>query len=157
MKVYLAGIIDGEKIEKCKFWRHQIINHYSNWKNSGKNYGDICFLNPLNGEDDISKDGMSSNIPPSAIFIKDYNAIRKSDLFIVNMDTYKSKRTNIGTIMEIAFAYEHKIPILMITRDQMHYKHPFVISVVNCYFKSIKELLESRAINVFYKAFHASP
>ena len=157
MKIYLAGIIDGEKIIECRIWRQQIIEYYSNWKNSGKNYGDVCFLNPLNGEDSISEDGMNSNIPPSAIFMKDYNAIRKSDLFIVNMDTYGSKRTNIGTIMEIAFAYESKIPILMITTDEMHKKHPFVCSVVNCYFSSVKELLEKKIINTFYKAFNAAP
>lgn len=96
MKVYLAGIIDGKTIVKCREWRHKIIAHYSNWKNSGKNYGTLCFLNPLNGEDNISKDGLSSNLPPQAIFIKDYNAIKKCDLFIVNMNNFGAKRIQFG-------------------------------------------------------------
>ncbi|MCK9429010.1 MAG: hypothetical protein M0R17_03230 [Candidatus Omnitrophica bacterium] len=154
MKIYLAGIISEKEIDLCRAWRSQIIDHYSNWKNSGKNYGDVCFLNPLNGEDNIS--GLTSNIPPSAIFIKDYNAIRISNLFIVNMDNFGSDRVNVGTILEIAFAYEAKLPILMITTDDMHKQHPFLSTMVNCYFTSVEELLEKKIINTFYKAFNSS-
>ena len=157
MKIYLAGIIEGSKIDLCRTWRQELIACYSNWKGSGKNYGTICFLNPLNGEDNFSNDGLSSDFPPAAIFIKDYNAIKKSDLFIVNMDTFGSSRTNIGTLLEIAFAYEARIPVVMITNNEMHKKHPFLSSIVSYYCESVEELINKKVINTFYKAFNSAP
>ncbi|MEM4260870.1 MAG: nucleoside 2-deoxyribosyltransferase [Candidatus Woesearchaeota archaeon] len=157
MKVYLAGIIDGTNIDKCKEWRTKIITHYTNWKNTGKNYGDICFLNPLNGEDQISDDGLSSHLPGKAILTKDYNAIKKCDLFIVNMDTFGVARPPIGTIMEIAFAYEFKKPVMMITTEELYKKHPFISNMVDWYFDSVDDMLNQKAINIFYKAWHSAP
>lgn len=156
MKIYLAGIIDGKKIKKCKEWRNKIINHYSDWKGKG-NYGDICFLNPLNGEDNISLDGLSSNLPPQGILIKDYNAIKICDLFIVNMDVFGVKRYPIGTISEITFAYEFRKPIILISKDKVYKEHPFTKSMVSCYFDTVEDLLKSKTINIFYKAFNSAP
>jgi nucleoside 2-deoxyribosyltransferase len=156
MLIYLAGIIDGKNIEKCKEWRTQIINHYTNWKNTNQNYGDVCFLNPINGENQISEDGLSSHIPSRAILDKDYNAIKKCDLFIVNMNVFGVNRPPIGTIMEIAFAYEFKKPIIMITQDEIYKKHPFVSNMISWYFNSVDDLLNQKAINIFYKAWHSS-
>ena len=152
--VYLAGIIDGKNIEKCHDWRNQIINTYSNWKNTQQNYGDIAFLNPLNGETEISKDGLASNVPPKAILDKDYNAIKNSNLFIVNMETYGVQRPPIGTLMEIAFAYEFRIPIIMITTDNVYHQHPFVSNMVSWYFESVEEMIKEKSINKFYKSCH---
>lgn len=153
--VYLAGIIDGLQIDKCHEWRNKIIKTYSDWKNKG-NYGDISFLNPLNGESEISKDGLSSNVPSKVILIKDYNAIKNSKLFIVNMETFGVQRPPIGTIMEIAFAYEFRIPIIMITQDEVYRKHPFVSNMVHWYFNNVDEMIEAKAINHFYKSLHSA-
>jgi hypothetical protein len=153
--VYLAGIIDGNHIDNCNEWRNKIIAKYSNWKNAG-NYGDISFLNPLNGETEIAKDGLSSNVPSKVILIKDYNAIKSSKLFIVNMETFGVQRPPIGTLMEIAFAYEFRIPIIMIAQEEVYKKHPFVSNMVHWYFDSVDEMLEAKAINQLYKAFHSS-
>jgi nucleoside 2-deoxyribosyltransferase len=155
--VYLAGMIDKKNIDKCREWRHKIIAHYSNWKNSGKNYGTLCFLNPLNGEDKFSKDGLKSNLPPSAIFMKDYNAIKKCDLFIVNMETFNVQRAPIGTISEISLAYEMRKPIFMITTDKTYRRHPFISTMVSWYFTSVDDMLKKKAINIFYKAFNSAP
>jgi nucleoside 2-deoxyribosyltransferase len=156
MKVYLAGIIDGKKIKQCREWRAKIIDHYKNWKNSGHNYGNLEFLNPLNGEDNISADGFTSNLPPSAILMKDYNAIKMSDLFVANMDVFGVKRYPIGTLMEIAFAYEFRKPIILISKEPIYKKHPFVGTMVNCFVDNVDELLKQKIINTFYKAFNAS-
>jgi len=156
VKIYLAGIIDGEKIKNCKAWRKKITLHYTNWKDSKSNYGNICFLDPVNGEENISKDGLTSHVPSKAILIKDYNAIKNCDLVVVNMNTFGVKRPPIGTIMEIAFAFEFKKPIFMITKEKIYKKHSFVSNMVDWYFDSVDDLLEQKAINTFYKAFNSA-
>ena len=156
MRIYLAGIIDGKHISECREWRTKIISHYTNWKGTEKNYGEICFLNPLNGEASISEDGLSSHLPSKAILIKDYNAIKKCDLFLVNMNTFGVDRPAIGTLMEIAFAYEFRKPVMMITSDDLYKKHPFVSNMVDWYFDSVDDILTQKAINTFYKAFNSA-
>jgi nucleoside 2-deoxyribosyltransferase len=157
MRVYLAGMIPkGESLIYAKEWRTKVINYYSNWKNSGKNYGNICFLNPLNGEDQISDDGLSSNIPSKAILTKDYAAVRSSDLCIFNMDQFGDPRIPFGTILEIGFAYEKRIPSIMITKDDVYKKHPFISNMIDMYFETIDDLLNKKAINIFYKAFNSA-
>jgi len=156
MKVYLAGIIDGKNIEKCREWRHKVIKHYTNWKNTGKNYGDLCFLNPLNGEDNVSPDGLTSNVPTKAILDKDYIAIKTCDLFIAYMENFGVERPMLGTIMEIAFAYEFRKPIILISDNELYKKHPFICNMVSWYFDTVDDMLKQKAINIFYKAFNSS-
>ena len=47
------------------------------------------------------------------VFDYDTNALRKSDLVIVNFNDLQS----VGTIMEIAIAHEHRIPIIGLNKD----------------------------------------
>lgn len=155
MYVYLAGIIQGSVIDECIKWRRTVVDHYNNWKGSGIPYNDLYFIDPCNGEKDISDDGMTSNIPTKVILDKDYSAIKKCDLFIANMNKFGVDRPPIGTIMEVAFAYEFHKPIIMITDETVYYKHPFVSNMVSWYFKSVEQMLEAKAINQFYKAFHS--
>ena len=159
MKVYLAGIIPGGKeLEQAKEWRTKVIQHYSNWKGSGSNYGTLSFLNPLNGEiETISEDGMTSCVPPKAILTKDYNAIKKCDLFVVNMNTFGVTRPPLGTILEIGMAWEARKVIMMITQDELYKKHPFVSNMVDWYFDSVEDMLEKKAINILYKSFNSAP
>ena len=156
MKVYLAGLIQGSVIDKCIAWRKQIVTHYSNWKGLGKPYIDLDFLDPCNGETGLSDDGLASDVPKKVILDKDYNAIKKSDLFIANMNNFGVERPLIGTIMEIAFAYSFRIPIIMIAREQVYYEHPFVSNMVSWYFNTVEEMLETKAINQFYKAWNSA-
>jgi len=116
MKVYLAGYITGgENLNKCIEWRRKIRNHYDNWKDSHERYP-ICWLDPLNsGEgDNISHDGLKSKVPPHAIVHKDYRCVEISDLIVVNMDTFGCNRPLKGTICELSWAWDKKIPIVMI-------------------------------------------
>jgi len=156
MKVYLAGLIQGSVIDQCIGWRKKVVEHYSNWKNTGKTYGDLEFLDPCNGESDVSKDGLSSNLPKRVILDKDYNAIKKCDLFVGNMDSFGVDRPLLGTTMEIAFAHCFRVPIILITNDRVYKEHPFVSEMVSWYFETVDEMLEEKAINQFYKAWHTA-
>lgn len=156
MKVYMAGLIEYSVIDKCIQWRKQIVDHYSNWKNSGKVYGDICFIDPTNGESGFSNNGTSTLLPSKVILEKDYMAINKCDLFIANMDSFGVTRPLIGTIMEIAFAYTWHKPIIMITTDALYKNHSFVSNMVSWYFESVEDMLDKKAIQQYFKAWHSA-
>jgi nucleoside 2-deoxyribosyltransferase len=152
MKIYLAGLIHGSVINECKLWRRTIVNHYNNWKNSGKMYGNISFLDPCNGEEQVSQDGLSSNLPAKVIFDKDYNSVKNCDLLIANMNNFGVSRPLIGTTMEVAFAYEFHKPVILITDQEVYRKHPFFTSIVSWYFNDINEMLNTKAIQLFFKS-----
>ncbi len=153
LSIYLAGYIQGTVIEECKAWRNQIIDHYENWKDSGLAYP-INWMNPLNGESEISDDGLKSSVPPNFIFHKDKQCVKRSDLLIVNMDTFGQDRPLTGTQWEMCWAEDNDIPIFMITKDQMHHEYPFYIPSISWYFESVDEMLEAKAINKLYKAYN---
>jgi nucleoside 2-deoxyribosyltransferase len=88
MKVYLAGRISGDHIEKCLVWRKQIVNHYNDY--NGKGQYPISFLCPLNSGEDktLDKLGLKSHIPSNLIYDKDLLSIQHSDVIIANMEDF---------------------------------------------------------------------
>ncbi len=108
-------------------------------------------MDPCNGEEDVSADGLSSSIPSQAIFTRDYQCVKRADLLVVNTDKFGQDRPLVGTIFELAWAFEHHIPVIMITQEEMYRKHPFLENNVAWYFETVEELLEKKCINFFYK------
>jgi nucleoside 2-deoxyribosyltransferase len=156
MKIYLAGFIQGTVIDKCIAWRKQIRDHYDNWKGQGS-YG-ICFLDPLNGEhfNEISPDGLKGSLPSNAIVHKDYHCVKNADLIVCNMDTFGQERPLIGTMFELAWAYEFRKAVVLITDNHVYEQHPFLTNTVSWYVKNVDELLDKKIINTFYKAWNSA-
>lgn len=67
----------------------------------------------------------------------DLNRLRKSDLVIVNFNDMYS----LGTMAEIAIAYEKKIPIVGLDVDKQEL-HPWQVEMTNRIFTNISELFE---------------
>ena len=67
----------------------------------------------------------------------DLNKVRNSDLLIVNFNDMYS----LGTMAEIAIAYEKKIPIIGLDRDKQDL-HPWQIEMCNRIFDDIDEMLD---------------
>lgn len=67
----------------------------------------------------------------------DLNRLRKSDLVIVNFNDMWS----LGTMAEIAIAYDRKIPIIGLDVDNQEL-HPWQIEMTNRIFNNISELFE---------------
>ena len=88
MHVYLAGRISGDRIGSCLTWRHDIINHFKNYKNKGAY--PISFLCPLNSGEasSVDKQGLTSSIPPNLIYDKDLLSVRTADVVVANMDDF---------------------------------------------------------------------
>jgi hypothetical protein len=154
MKIYLAGYINGKVIDKCVGWRKQVREYYENWK--GKERYPIIWMDPLNGKEyeKISGDGLTAEVPPNSIIHRDYKCVVKADLIIANMDTFGEDRPLTGTICELAWAWEHHIPIIMISKEDRYIKHPFTAHFSSWTVGSVEEMLERRVVNYFFKGWH---
>jgi hypothetical protein len=99
LKVYLAGRISGDHIEKCLGWRKEITNYFRDYK--GKGAYPIAFLDPLNSGEADSVDGMglTSSIPPNLIYDKDILSVETADVIIANMEDFFE--CNIGHILQL--------------------------------------------------------
>lgn len=67
----------------------------------------------------------------------DLNKVRNSDLIIVNFNDM----TSLGTMSEIAIAYEKRIPIIGLDVDKQKL-HPWQIEMTNRIFHDMDEMLE---------------
>lgn len=69
----------------------------------------------------------------------DLNKVRNSDLIIVNFNDLKS----LGTMAELAIAYEHRIPVLgLCTEESYSMLHPWQKEMSNRIFGDIDELID---------------
>ena len=69
----------------------------------------------------------------------DLNKVRNSDLIIVNFNDLKS----LGTMAELAIAYEHRIPVLgLCTEESYSMLHPCQKEMSNRIFGDIDEMLD---------------
>jgi len=94
LRVYLAGRIAGNCINKSLEWRKKIIANYKNYKNRGAY--PIVFLDALNSKeaDSIDKLGLTSIIPPNLIYDKDMLSIKTADVIVANMDDFMEEEIN---------------------------------------------------------------
>ncbi len=146
MKVYLAGFIQGSKLKECIEWRKRVRNYY-------KLNPDIEFLDPFSGKDldSISQDGLNSSTPRNAIVHRDYAAVTGSELIVANMNTFGESRPPIGTICELAWAWENKIPIILISSDKNYVEHPFISYFASQTAKDVEDLLKHDMIGFFFQ------
>lgn len=130
-RIYLSGGMGSLTMEEQSKWRNQVINAIK--------YGDYhcekkpIFFNPVdfyNFENNIHKSERE-------IVEFDLNAVRKSDLIIVNFNDPKS----LGTCAELAIAYEMKIPIIGINKDNQEL-HPWLVEFTTRMCDSLKEAVE---------------
>lgn len=107
--VYLAGPITGLSWEQITEWRKQVTAALA---------PDIDCFSPLRGKEYLAqetsvKDQYDKYIMSTqrGILIRDhYDATRRSLLFVNLLNTVK---VSIGTVMEIAWAHEARVPIVL--------------------------------------------
>ena len=150
MNIYLAGYISGKKLDECLAWRKKIRQYFDL---KPKWHGEIAFLDPLNGKKfgEIDAEGLKSNIPGKAFVKRDYKCVKIADLLIVNLNTFGESRPLTGTIYELAWAWLHKIPVIVITTDVNYLEHPFIKDTACIIVSSVEEILEKDYIEYYYK------
>lgn len=112
-KVYLAGPITGCNWGESENWRDEVARLAVL---SGA-FKDVEFFSPLRGKDYLKgeaeiKDsyGQHQMSTAKSIMLRDSYDVRTADALIVNF--MGAKRVSIGTVMEVAWAYERRIPVI---------------------------------------------
>ena len=127
-RIYLAGPMGGLTYKEANHWRQFVsrsLYHASD--------GQIVSFSPMRGVErpKSSETALTNNdscrpfVTPRTIIVRDYVDCQKADLIFVNF--LGAKTLSIGTIMEIGFAYAHRIPIVaVIESDNVHANHPMM-------------------------------
>ena len=129
--MYLSGGMSGLSFEEQTKWRSQIKNAilYGGYEYDFK----PVFFDPTMKYNFEEKRHKSEH----EIFEYDLNALRKSDLVIVNFN----RPNSLGTSMELAIAHEHRIPIVGLYEDGGEL-HPWLIEMTTRICESKEELVE---------------
>jgi nucleoside 2-deoxyribosyltransferase len=128
-RIYLAGPMGGLTLEEATTWRNYVSSQLYL-----KSDGRIECYSPLRGgciafDDDAKLASADINPTPfttnRAIMTRDYIDCVKADLvFAYFLDAPK---ISIGTVMEMGFAYAHRIPVVaVINNDCVHSGHPMM-------------------------------
>jgi nucleoside 2-deoxyribosyltransferase len=131
VKIYLSGGMGSLSMEEQSKWRNQIINAI--------NFGDYhcekkpIFFNPVNYYNFEERRHKTER----EIVDFDLNAVRNSDLIIVNFNDPKS----LGTCAELAIAYDRHIPIIGINKNKLEL-HPWLTEFVTRMCDDIRETVE---------------
>lgn len=131
VKIYLSGAMGSVSFEEQSKWRQQIRDEIL--------YGDhhcekkALFFNPVNYFNFEEVRYKSER----EVMEFDLNGLRNSDLVIVNFNDPSS----LGTCAELAIAYEMKIPIVGINKEDKKL-HPWLECFCNRMCESIREAAE---------------
>lgn len=150
MKIYLAGFINGSKLDQCAEWRRRVREYYYS---NPKWHNEIVFLDPLNGKqfENITPDGLGSDIPGKALVHRDFKCVKECDLLVANLNTFGVDRTPTGTLFEVAWGWTMEKPVIIITDDARYINHPFIKDTASIIVPSVDDMLEKRYIDYFYK------
>lgn len=136
-RVYLAGLMSTDYPESFQ-WRWEIApllkKHNFN------------VVSPLFGKPNIfndTKDGgiTSSSSSSKSILLRDRRDVREADVVLVHLETFGSPRPLVGTIAELAWAYDQQTPVVAIAAplNTLMRTHPFIKEFVAEYVADIHE------------------
>lgn len=130
VKIYLCGGMSALDIKEQKKWRKQIMDAVK--------YNHDCSKKPI-FFDPTQYYGFEEtrHLTEREVLEFDLNALRNSDLVIVNFNDPNS----IGTCSELAIAYENRIPVVGINKDNKEL-HPWQSEFVTRMCKDIREAVE---------------
>lgn len=130
-RIYLSGGMGSLDLEEQSKWRKQVINAIL--------FGDYhwekkpIFFNPVDYYNFTDVRYKSER----EVVEFDLNALRHSDLVIVNFNDPKS----LGTCAELAIAYEMRIPIIGINKDKVEL-HPWLVEFTTRMCDNLREAVE---------------
>jgi nucleoside 2-deoxyribosyltransferase len=142
--VYLAGPIAGSTYGEATEWRDLMAESL----NSDK----IECLSPMRGKAFLAKEttisagqyvhnAMSSE---KGINRRDFFDCTRASCVLINFEG--AKRVSIGTCMEIAWAFQARIPVIVVTGDDVLHEH---CMINDCVTYKVKTLLEARRLVKF--------
>lgn len=146
--IYLSGPIAGTDFYGCTSWRRYVSNQLSEFK---------C-LDPMRGKSYLKDAGpITDDVTKNTEGYKDYLASDQAIMTRDSWDTFNCdaifvnfldvKKVSIGTVMEIAWAWQRRAPIIMCMKKDNLHDHPmiraaspFVVSDLDSGIKLLKTL-----------------
>lgn len=126
--VYLAGPIKGCTFTEATSWREYVTNNLPK---------QIVALSPMRGKDPVNIKNQSDEFgriqdsyedmpltSAKGILTRDYNDCTRSDIILANF--LGAKSISIGTVMEIAWAKSHNIPLVLVMEHNNIHNHPMI-------------------------------
>jgi nucleoside 2-deoxyribosyltransferase len=132
--VYLAGPISGLSFDASETWRHEFKRHVGHA---------LTCLSPLRGKDYLRANGVieqSYEAPLSTdrgIMTRDHFDCSRADLIVCNLTG--TERVSVGTVMEIAWAFAYRKPLILIMEPGNVHDHPMVREAVGFRASDVEE------------------
>jgi nucleoside 2-deoxyribosyltransferase len=141
--VYLAGLISTDYPESL-IWRVEVTPMLE--------AHEFDVLSPMRGKENLvlqSPDGgiTDPNLTSKDIILRDYHDVVSSDIILMHLENFGSPRPLLGTICELAWAWEMKKPIVAIAHsdNKLMRSHPFVKEAVSHYCSTVSEAIDFTA------------
>lgn len=147
--VYLSGPITGLSYQEARYgWRQEVADALV-WPKDDSALTGITVLSPMRHEAHLAEmTDIETNYPdhffskPKVIVEKDRLDIKRSDVVLVNV--LGAKRISIGTVSEIAMAYEQGKQIVLVMEDAGNpHEHPFVTELVSLRLNNLTDAVEA--------------
>lgn len=142
-KIYLAGLISTEKPGSIH-WRgvaRVLLSRLAAWNDK-----EIEILDPMRGKHDLAESSPDKGLTDprftsSDIILRDYHDVDMANIILVNLNDFGSERPLVGTLMELAWAWEHRKLAIAVCDDSnlLMRNHPFVRSAVSHWFNNLEE------------------
>lgn len=134
--VYLAGPITGLTYDGATDWREAVIKSFP---------AHIKGLSPMRGKQYLGnskepiKDSYSEFVmsTPKAIVTRDRFDATRCDVLLVNL--LGATKVSIGTVMEIAWADAHRIPIVIAMEKNNPHDHSMIVQVAGYIVDTLEE------------------
>lgn len=121
--IYLAGPISGCSYGECTNWREAFKTLVP---------ASVRCLSPMRGKDYLAGEDVIDGSYPEhtlscsrGIMTRDFFDCTRADLLVVNLSGCGS-RVSIGTVMEIAWAFQRRTPVIVVMEKGNVHEHPMI-------------------------------
>jgi nucleoside 2-deoxyribosyltransferase len=123
-KIYLAGPITGLSFAESDGWRDEFKALVA-WCDRLECWSPLRGKDYLRGEEAIADAYEQHPMSTArAILTRDYHDVMTADALVVNLKG--ATRVSIGTVVEVAWAYQRRIPIILIDEPGSVHDHAFL-------------------------------
>lgn len=144
--IYLAGPISGCSFGECTNWREAFKTLVPD---------SVRCLSPMRGKDYLAGENVIDGSYPDkvlscsrGIMTRDFFDCNRADLLVVNLSGCGS-RVSIGTVMEIAWAYQNRTPCIVVMEAGNVHEHPMINEAIGFQVKTLEEAAHVAKIILF--------
>ncbi len=138
-RVYLAGPISGLTYDEAQDWRKIAVTYLKSNR--------IQAFSPLRRKEFLRAEGVLTGSyethPLSTsrgVMTRDHDDCMKADLILVNL--LEATRVSVGTVMEIAWAYSYRVPVVAMMETGNVHEHPMISEAIGYRVDNLSDALD---------------